>query len=151
MGVEYHAHAMGMTIEVYAQVMAELASAGEARAPVLARHGLDEPSWEALDNHWQEAISAALDPEDDGVPALLSAYAAAYEAAQRALAPPISIEQFAQVTRLLHAGGDVRAALARVGVTLADYVRGSAHWSQRLAGDAELERRFHDVVLHGQD
>jgi len=148
-GVEYHALGMAMTIEAYAAVMAELASAGEARARVLARHGLDESSWAAIDDPWQEALSAALDPEDDGVPAILSAYAAAYEAAQRALAPPISIEQFAQVTRLLQASGDIGAALAKVGVTLADYVRGSAHWSPQLAGDPELERRFHDVVLHG--
>jgi hypothetical protein len=150
MGVEYHAHGMAMTIETYAQVMAELASAGEARAPVLAARGLDESSWAAIDDHWQGALSAALDPEDDEIPAILSDYAAAYEAAQRALAPPISIEQFAQVTRLLQAGGDVRAALAKVGVTLADYVRGTEHWSRQLATDEELERRFHDVVLHGQ-
>ena len=30
-----------MTIEAYAAMMAELASAGEARAEALARHGLD--------------------------------------------------------------------------------------------------------------
>ena len=140
---------MTLTIEVYAQVMAELAAAGEARASVLARHGLDESSWAAIDDHWQAALSAALDADDDGIPEILSVYAAAYEAAQRALGPPISIEQFAQVTRLLHAGADVRAALARVGVTLADYVRGSEHWSRQLAGDPEIERRFNDVVLHG--
>jgi hypothetical protein len=140
---------MTLTIEVYAQVMAELAAAGVARAPVLASHGLDESSWAAIDDHWQAALSAALDADDDGIPEILSVYAAAYEAAQRALGPPISIEQFAQVTRLLHAGADVRAALAKVGVTLADYVRGSEHWSRQLAGDPEIERRFNDVVLHG--
>lgn len=160
MGVEYDARVMEVTIEAYAQVMAELASAGEGRAaghaggdpraPVLARHGLDEASWAAIDDRWQAELSAALDPDDDGVPEILSAYAAAYEAAQRALAPPISIEQLAQVTRLLHASGDVRAALAKVGVTLADYVRGTEHWSRQLAQDPELERRFDDVVLHGQ-
>jgi hypothetical protein len=149
-GVEYDTRVMERTIEAYAQVMAELASAGEARAPVLARHGLDESSWAAVDDHWQAELSAALDPEDDGVPEILSAYAAAYEAAQRALAPPISIEQLAQVTRLIGASGDVRAALAKVGVTLADYVRGTEHWSRQLVADPELERRFNDVVLHGQ-
>lgn len=141
---------MTMTVEAYAKVMAELAAAGEARAPVLARHGLDESSWEAIDDHWQEALSAALDVEDDGVPEILSSYAAAYEEAQRTLGPPISIEQFAQVTRLLHASGDLRAALAKVGVSLADYVRGSEHWSRQLAADSDLERRFHEVVQRGE-
>ncbi len=135
-----------MTLEAYAQVMAELASAGEAREAALARHGLDEARWEAIDAHWQAELSAALDVDDDGIPEVLSAYASAYEAAQRALAPPISIEQFAQVTRLLQASGDVRASLAKVGVTLADYVRGSEHWSRRLAGDEELERRFQELL-----
>jgi len=138
-----------LTLEAYAQVMAELASAGEAREAALARHGLDEARWEAIDAHFQAELSAALDVDDDGIPAILSAYAAAYEAAQRALAPPISIEQFARVTRLLQASGDVRASLAKVGVTLADYVRGSEHWSRRLAGDEELERRFQEALRGG--
>ena len=141
---------MDLTIEAYAQVMAELASAGDGRAAVLARHGLDEARWEAIDARWQAELSAALDVDDDGVPAILSAYAAAYEAAQRAIAPPIPLDQFAQVTRLLQASGDLRASLAKVGVTLADYVRGSEHWSRRLAGDEALERRFHDVVRRGR-
>jgi hypothetical protein len=146
---------MTLTIEAYAQVMAELAAAGEGRdgrdgredrGAVLARHGLDEASWATVDDAWQEALSAALDPDDDGVPAVLSAYAAAYEAAQKSLAPPITLEQLAQVTRLLQASADVRAALARVGVSMADYVRGTEHWSRRLAGDPELEARFHAAL-----
>src|SRR5689334_14397904 len=104
---------MTLTIEAYAQVMAELASAGDQRAAVLSRHGLDEASWATLDDRWQDELSAALDPEDDGVPQILSDYAAAYEAAQRALSPPITLDQLAMVTRLLQASGDVRASLAR--------------------------------------
>src|SRR5262245_54344745 len=125
--------------------MAELAAAGDARAEVLARHGLDEDRWEVVDDHWQERLSEALDEEGDGVAEIVSLYAAAYERAQRALAPPISLEQFARVTRLLSASGDLRASLAKVGVSMADYVRGSEHWSRRLAADPELERRFHEV------
>src|SRR4051812_16274297 len=104
--------------------MAELASAGDDRAAVLARHGLDERRWEAIDTRWQERLSAALDADGDGVPPLVAAHAAAYEAAQSALAPPISLAQLAEVTRLLHGSGDLRASLARVGITLASYVRG---------------------------
>lgn len=137
-----------MTIEAYAAVMAELASAGEARAEALARRGLDEAQWERIDDHWQERLSEALD-QDDGVAEIVSTYAAAYEAAQRALAPPISLDQFAQVTRLLSASGDLRASLSKVGVTLADYVGGSEHWSRQLAVDPDLERRFEGVLRGG--
>ncbi len=149
---------MALTIEAYAQVMAELASAPDAGQPraaaaardeILARHGLAEAAWEAVDGHWQAALSAPLDPDDDEIPAVISDYAAAYEAAQRALAPPISVEQLALVTRLLQASGDVRAALAKVGVSFADYVRGTEHWSRQFAGDPDLERRFHEVLRSG--
>jgi hypothetical protein len=136
-------------IEAYARVMAELAAAGDARGEVLARHGLDEARWEAIDTRWQDEISAAIDVEDDGIPEIVSAYAAAYEAAQRSLGPPISIEQFARVTRLLQASGDVRASLARASVTMAEYVRGSEHWSRRIAEDPEIERAFDEALREG--
>jgi hypothetical protein len=137
-----------LDIEGYARVMAELSAAGPARAEVLARNGLDEDRWDALDAHFQARLSEALDEDGDGVSALIAAHASAYEAAQRALMAPISLEQFAQVTRLLHAAGDVRAALAKVGVALSDYVRASEHWSPQLANDPELERRF-EAALRG--
>ena len=118
-----------MTLEDYAALMAELAAAGEARAAVLARHDLDE--------------------EGDGVSELLSRHAAAYESAQRQSAPPISVEQLAHVTRRLQASGDLRASLSKEGVTLAEYVRGTEHWSRLLATDPEAERRFNEVLRGG--
>jgi hypothetical protein len=87
--------------------------------------------------------------DDDDVPALLTAYAAAYAEAQRRLATPIPLEQFAQVTGLVRATGDLSVALARVGVTLTDYVRASEHWSRLIVSDPALERRF-DAALRSQ-
>lgn len=140
---------MNPTIEEYAEVMAELAAAGDARAEVLARRGLDEAGWDAIDLAWQARLSEAMAQDDDGVGEVLSAHAAAYAAAQRALAPSITLEQFAEVTRLLSASGDLRASLSRVGVSLADYVRGSEHWSGKIATDPDLERRFADALRGG--
>lgn len=137
---------MDLGLSAYATVMAELASAGDARAAVLSRRGLDEESWAAADAYWQDRLSEAMDDDGDGVAPVLSAYAAAYEAAQRAQAPPISIEQFARITRLFQASGDVVASLSKVGATLADYVRGSEHWSRRMTEDPDLERRFHAAL-----
>jgi hypothetical protein len=135
-----------VTIEEYAALMAELAAAGDRRAAVLARHGLDEDGWAAIDAHWQDALSAALDEEGDGVADLVSRHAAAYQAAQQALSKPVSLEQLAQVTRLLQASGDLRASLAKVGVTLAEYLRGTEHWSRRIATDPAIERLFHEAL-----
>lgn len=140
---------MELDVGAYAQLMAELAAAGEARADVLARHGLDEERWDAIDAAWQARLSDAMADEGDGAPAILSDFAAAYEAAQRALAPPITLEQFARVTRLLDLVGDLSAALATVGVSFTDYLRGSEHWTRRLAEEPEIERRF-DAALRGR-
>jgi hypothetical protein len=122
--------------------MAELVEAREAQAEVLSRRGLTEARWEEIDAYWQERMFEAMDDDEDGVSPLLASYASAYEAAQRSLGATISLEQFAEVTRLLHATGDLSASLVRVGITLADYVRGSEYWSRRIVLDAELERRF---------
>lgn len=138
-----------LDIEAYARLMAELASAGPKRAEILRSHHLNEDGWSAIDVAWQARLSEALDEEGDGVLTLLAAYAAAYETAQRSLSPPISLERFAQVTRLLQTGGDLGAALTRAGVTFPDYVRGSEHWSRRLAGDPEIERRFDEALRGG--
>jgi hypothetical protein len=138
-----------LDIEAYAALMVELASAGDRREEVLARHGLDEDGWAAIDDHWQAILSEAMDQDDDGVPEILSRYAAAYEDAQRAEAPPLSIEDFARVTRLFQATGDMRAALAKVGASLPDYVRSSEHWSGRMVEDPELEARFLRVLAGG--
>ncbi|WP_437964699.1 hypothetical protein WMF04_34185 [Sorangium sp. So ce260] len=137
---------MVLDLEAYATVMAQLAASSGAQEDVLARHGLGEARWDAADTYWQARLSEAVADESDGVPALLAAYSAAYQAAQRAAAPPISLEQFAGVTRLLQSTGDVHAALAKVGVTLADYVRASEHWSRRMAQDPEPERRFREAI-----
>ena len=134
-------------VRAYARLMAELVVAGAGgRAALLARHGLDEDTWTEVDLHWQSALSDALAPFEDDAPALLSEYAAAYEARQRELASPVSLEQFAEVTRLLQANGDLQAALARGGVKMSDFVQASAHWSKAMIEDAELEARFAALV-----
>jgi hypothetical protein len=133
-----------LDLETYARIAAELALAGAARADVLAKHGLDEDAWDDIDDGWQERLSAADDEveAEDGVAPLVALFLAAYQAAQQGLAPPISIETLALVTRLVETSGDLGSALARSGVTLLDYVRGSEHWAPRLASDPDVARRF---------
>lgn len=140
---------MDLAIEAYARVMAEMFAAGDARNDVLARNGMDEAAWEEADAAWQARLSAALDEPGDGVSPLISAYAAAYEAAQRALGPPITLERFAEVTRRLKLGASLQAALGKAGVTLQGYVRGSEHWSPRIAREADTAARFLALLRAG--
>ena len=147
---------MTVDLEAYAQIMAELAAsapmggdpdAAAKREAILAKHGLDEASWNDIDGAWQERLSAALDEDDeDGVSPLFATYVAAYEAAQHTHGALISVEQLARVTRLLQASGDLRAALAKVGVTMAEYVRGTAHWARRFASEPDVARRFEEAL-----
>ncbi len=140
---------MDLDLSTYATVMAKLAAAGADRAAVLASHDLDERRWDAVDTAWQQNLSAALDADEDGVPALVSEHAASYAAAQRALALPISLEQLAQVTRLLGASGDLRASLAKAGVALDAYLRGSEHWTRHIVEDPETERLYREALRRG--
>lgn len=134
---------MELDLPTYAALAAELAAAGEARAEVLGRHGLDDAGWEAIDTLWQTRLSEALDEhEGDGVPALLADFAREYGKKQRELGVAVPLERFAEITRRFGASGDLRAALAQVGVSLTDYVQAAEHWSGRLAADPELELRF---------
>jgi muconolactone delta-isomerase len=137
---------MELDVETYATVMAELVHAGEARAEVLARRGLSEDQWDVIDSHWQERLFNADDDDESGVSPLLTAYARAYESAQKTLGPTISLEEFAEATRLLQATGDLRASLHRVGITFGDYIRGNEHWSRKIVLDKDLEGRFMAIL-----
>jgi hypothetical protein len=132
-------------VETYATLTVALADGGRSREEVLGEQGLDEESWAALDQFWQDQLSAALDEDVDGVPPLVAAYAAAFDrarAASRAGAKILSIERFADATREIQRRGDPVAALAHVGVTLADFLRANEHWTRRMVEDPDLLQRF---------
>lgn len=137
---------MELDVETYATVMAELVHAGEARAEVFARRGLTEEQWDQIDSEWQERLFSADDEDESGISPLLAAYSRAYEAAQRTFGSPISLEQFAETTRLLQATGDLRSALQQVGISFADFIRGNEHWSRKIVVDKDLEARFMAIL-----
>ena len=123
--------------------MAELVAAGiRGRAATLSRHGFTEETWAELDLHWQTRLSEALEPFDDDVPELFSAYAAAYADAQRELAGPVSLEQLAEVTRRVQLNGDLAGALAHAKISLSDFVEANARWSRKMIEDPEVEQAF---------
>ncbi len=136
---------MHLDIRAYAALAATLASADRPREEILGEHGLDEAGWEALDRVHQAQLSRSLDDEASGVPPLVAAYAEAFAAARArgaAAKSLLSIERFADATRAIQRSGDPTAALARLGITLDDFLRANEHWTARMMTDTDLLRRF---------
>jgi len=134
-------------IEAYAALQMRLIGVeGEARAALLAAHGLTEESFDALDERAQDALSRALDASEAGVPPLVARYDAALKKAHEGLEPPLSLDRFAEATLVMRAGGDPTKALARIGITFTDYFRSSQVWASRLSKDDELAQRFAALV-----
>ena len=129
----------------YATLVATLADPICDRDAVLAAHDLDEEGWAEVDRVWQNHLSRSMDEPSDGVPPLIAAYAAAFEEARdasRRAESVISIERFADATREIQRRGDPTAALARVGISLEEFIRANEHWTRRMLHDAELFERF---------
>ena len=137
-------------VETYASVTAALADGRRPREAILRDQGLDEESWAALDQFWQDRLSTSLEEEVDGVPPLMAAYALAFERAQATLheaEPILPIERFAEATREIQRRGDPVAALKHVGVTLAQFLRANEHWTRRMIEDPDLLRRYRSRLL----
>jgi hypothetical protein len=129
----------------YAELCAVLADPTADRAVALAQRGLDEEGWAALDRLFQDRLSRAMDAESDGVPPLVAAYAEAFARARADLQKDrgvISIERFADATRVIQRRGDPLPALARVGVSLEDFLRANEHWTRRMLEDPALLARY---------
>ena len=137
-----------LDVRAYAAIAVALAEAS-SREEVLAAAGLDEDSWEAVEDRWQERLSRAIDEQDTdsgacAVPPLMVEYDAAItEARARSNgAPPMSLERFAEATRQLRRGADPAAAVRQLGVSFGAYLRASAHWTARMAREPDLAERF---------
>lgn len=131
----------------YAQLRARLAQDNVDRDALLAEHGFDEDSWDALDDAWQEQLSRDLDAGGDDVPASLMVYANTFAAAQRdAPGRLLELELFATCTRALQGARDPKLALQKLGVTLTEYLKANQTWSPQLARDPVLAKRFEKAL-----
>jgi hypothetical protein len=132
-----------LDLEAYARLRAQLAQDGVDRDALLAQHGLDEDSWDALDDRFQAELSRALDSDDDGVPDAVLRYTNAFCETQRdAPGRLLSLEQFAQATRAVRGANDPRLALEKLGVTMTEFLKANQHWSPKLGHDPKLAAQF---------
>ena len=130
-------------LESYARLRARLALDGADRDELLAEHGLDEDSWDPIDEAWQERLAHDMDTEGDDVPESIARYSACFAEVQRdAPGRVLSLELFAQCTRAVQQSHDPARSLEKLGVTLSELLKANQHWSPRITGDAEIARRF---------
>ena len=132
-------------LDAYAELAAALADPTADRAALLAAHALDEEAWEAIDDRWQTLVSQAdvTDPDGEGVPAFVSAYAEAFARAQRARSGGvIPFERFIEAAREMKRGIDMATVLKRLGLRLEDFLNAQRHWTARMLEDEALATRF---------
>ena len=130
-------------LETYGAILAALAR-GLDRAEVLAAHGLDEDSFEALEERALEALEA---DDSEGVPAAV----VRFDAAMRRPGPPSvlqvpTLEAFAQAYVIAQEGGNVAERLKERGSSLDVLLRGSEHYVPRFTKEPELADRFRALV-----
>lgn len=135
------------TFEVteYAAISAELAEPSGDRAKVLASHDLDEETWNAVDQRFQDAMSREMNEEHEGAPPLVAAYADAFARARAALydgGVVLSVERFGDATREIQQRGDALAALSKLGITLNEFLQANEHWTRRMLADPEIFARY---------
>ena len=133
-------------VSAYARFAAELAAASPAgRERLLTEEGLDEDGWDGVEATWSARFSKAEDEAGDEAPPLLVLFATAFAAAQRdgkSAEPLLSFEDFVAATRELASGRAPETALARLGISLAVYLRSQQSWTQRFLADPALAERF---------
>ncbi|XXX80863.1 hypothetical protein WMF30_19085 [Sorangium sp. So ce134] len=136
----------GFDLAAYAAVAAQLAEGADPRAAVLARSGLDEARWLAVEQTWLLRVAIALLQQDYD---FIRAYSGATEAAREAIArdgAPLPIEAYAALIAGHESGREPGALLAEARLTPAAFARHKLAWERRLAVDAALRASFRAMV-----
>ncbi|NUO51500.1 MAG: hypothetical protein HOV80_21810 [Polyangiaceae bacterium] len=132
-------------LETYAIIASELAR-GADRAELLASHGLDEESFEALEERANEEMSGGAEPDGPGIPDGVARFDAVLRAAAAGGSDIPSLEDFARAFLVVQEGGAVHERLKERGLSVEVLLRGSAHYTPRLAHEPELAARFRELT-----
>jgi hypothetical protein len=130
-------------LDSYATLRARLALEDTDRERLLAEHDLDEESWDRIDEAWQDQLSRDLEAQGDDVPASITQYSQRFEQVQRdAPGRVISLELFGECTHTVQQATDPKKALAKLGVTLSEFLKANQHWSPRITREPAIAERF---------
>ncbi|MBK8253736.1 MAG: hypothetical protein IPK82_13850 [Polyangiaceae bacterium] len=141
-------------VRAYATLSARLSEPDANRDALLAEHGLDEDSWDLLDDVWQARLSEAMEAfaDVDSMPVIVKEHADAFAAAQAQAAQKnalLSLDRFIEITREIQRTNDVRHVLSRCQTTLHDYLRAEQFWLKKMMEDPALLARFERAMGRG--
>ena len=134
----------GVTLERYAELLAELARSGQDRETLLERLGFSETDWEAIDEHFQTLLERADEETgDDQVPEIMGRFSQAFaRGSSLSSEPELSFEEYASIVQLARQGAELHRVLEQRRVPIQRYLDAHAHYLKRMLQDPELERRF---------
>lgn len=135
----------GFDLRAFAGVAAALTEKREPRAATLARFGLDEMRWLAIEQTWLLRVTTALLQQDAS---LREEHDRAFADAQAALVngPPPSLDEYAAVVAAIEDGREPAQAIAAAGLTVAGFAGAHRAWAARIAADKELASSFRALV-----
>jgi hypothetical protein len=144
--------APGLPLDAYplercAAIAASIARRKPETSAILDAHDLAPARWEALGQHWQDAIRAE---SARGKTSLLSAYDDAYVTQLEVERGPLQVEDYARLVVASERGVE-DAELATLGLPRSALLRISRVWLRRTTGDAELERAVRDGIEAARD
>lgn len=143
-----HGPPHAIDLEQHARISAALAEGTRPQAEVLEGFGITDAQWNESSAYWMPKL--AEDAQRNGAAARLPiVYSNAFSEAQDAAAPvpPMSPEDWAQLTVEIQIEGGPGQPLARRNLSLADYLRLARHFAKRLSSDPEEQRRFFERFL----
>ncbi|HMA92489.1 MAG TPA: hypothetical protein VKP30_07375 [Polyangiaceae bacterium] len=130
------------TFAKYVRVLAALAQPGVDADTVLARFGLTEAEWDALEDACDARLNSE-DNDDEKTLGYLGQIAQGLHANHSSTDEPgIDFDTWLAVTRACRTGAQFEAQLATRKIALQDFLSAQAHWIQRMAGDPALLARY---------
>lgn len=137
-----------LSLEAYAELLAELGRAGEERDAVLCGHGLSEAEWEALDEHYQAVLERADLPGDaNSVPDAVARFSNAFvRGMSTQTLPRLTLEEYAEVVRLTQQGSDIARLLEQRRLSVPEYLDAQAHHLKAMTENPDLRRLFETLL-----
>lgn len=135
-----------ITLERHAEISAEIAEGDKPLAEILAAHRISEARWNEATVAWMKAIGDDVLVNADKA-TLPHVYSDAFSRAQDAKKPVVPMDAEAYATLVVDvqiAGGPAEPLNVR-GLSTADYLRLSRHWSKVLSSDEKESAAFFDA------
>jgi hypothetical protein len=134
-------------LERCAAIAASIARSKPEKERILEEHELDPRTWEALDKHWKEAVTAQA---GRGRTSLLKAYDKAYVEQLEKERGPIRLEEYARIV-VAQERGSVDEELAAMTLPRGALLRIQGVWLGRVAADAELAKSVRAAVEEARE